>query len=118
MRREAVPDRNERRAIEQCRPRLCDAQQQIAVAERLRLFDRHPAQPQIAHRNRLGQRLNVVAFQMRADYDELHLICFGCDVRMIASTFASTMLRPRQRRSTSPIETTASPAMTTPRSSR
>ena len=46
-------------------------------------------------RNRLGQRLDVVAFEMRADHDELHLICFGCEVRMMASTFASTTLRPR-----------------------
>src|SRR5947208_14704642 len=88
---EAVADGDARGAIEQLRAHFRHAQQEVAVAERLVVGYVHSAQPQFAGRDRLGQRLDVVAMEMRADDHELHLR----DVRMTASTLASTMFSPR-----------------------
>ena len=91
MHREAVADGDERGALEELRARVGDAEEELAVAERLVVGDVDAAQPEVAAAKRGGQRLDVVAPQMRADDDRLHFR----PVRTTASTLARTMFRPR-----------------------
>src|SRR5207245_1866909 len=111
---ESVANGDEGGSIEQPRPDSGDVDEQIAIAEWPVVLDGKDAREKVAGFQHFGDRLDIRAVEMRADDHRLHLR----PVRMTASTFASTILRPRYKRSTSPMEMVASPAMTTPRSSR
>src|SRR5204863_362454 len=70
--RVAVANGDEGRAIEKLRADVRDAQQQIAIAERLIVGDGDSAEKKIAARDRRRQRLDVFTTEMHADGDVLH----------------------------------------------
>src|SRR5581483_716439 len=88
---ESIADRDERRAIEQRRAQAGNAQQQLAVSGRLFVGNRESGEKELTRGDRLRRRFDVVAQEMSPDDDPLHFL----PVRMIASTLARTMLRPR-----------------------
>jgi hypothetical protein len=91
--REAVADRDERGATDEFCTHRRDADEKIAIAQRLILRHRDRADEQTGGRRRVRERLYVFALQMDADRNRLHR--FRALSRTSASTFASTTLRPR-----------------------
>jgi ABC-type hemin transport system substrate-binding protein len=86
-------ERGERvaRALEQRCADLRHAQQQFAIAERLVIGDGQSAENELAGGDGIGERLDILAMEMRADHHGLHRLL----VRTIASTFARTTFSPR-----------------------